>query len=44
MQDFYNGLKDNYSELFGDSIVFADANTAIKLRNFTKKKSIKSLQ
>jgi len=32
MQDFYNGLKDNYSELFGDSILFADANTAIKLR------------
>ena len=32
IHDFYNGLRDNYSELFGDSILFADAQSKLQLR------------
>jgi len=30
--DFHNGLRDNFSELFGDSILFADEEKALQLR------------
>jgi len=32
MEDFYNGLKDNFSDLFGHSILFADPSEAERLR------------
>jgi len=32
MEDFYNGLKDNFSDLFGHSILFADPSEAGRLR------------
>lgn len=33
MDNFYNGLKDQYSELFGHNIMFADPEEAMALRN-----------
>merc|ERR1719319_912794 len=33
MDNFYNGLKDQYSELFGHNIMFADPDEAKTLRN-----------